>query len=104
MNDDIKNKRAVFSGIVEKFGNRFDFKYEIETIVLNNIKDTDGNIIASHVIFDHTKGWKNQALQPGNIVQFEARFTEPFKLSNPTKIQRLSKQQQKVNNGISQDS
>jgi hypothetical protein len=97
------NMRARFTGVFERYGVKRGWRgQEEETILLKNIKDEDGNIIADHLWFNHTLGfWSLGELTRGDVISFVARATLyrkgvygcrtefDYQLSRPTKIRRV---------------
>lgn len=112
MRTDLKNigetDRHTFTGRFARFGEKRAYKSPIPdvTVLLLEVKDTDGNMVADHLWFNYTKGFKDCNLAIGDIVQFDARVKEyekgykghryddeffhpvsiDYKLSHPTKI------------------
>lgn len=112
MRTDLKNigetDRHTFTGRFERFGKKRAYKSPIPavTVLLLDVKDAGGNIVADHLWLNYTKGFEACDLCVGDIVQFNARvrvyekgykghryeneFFHPisidYKLSHPTKI------------------
>ena len=106
--------RATYSGIFKRFGSKNGYKGPVETVLLLDVKDSDGNIIADHLWFNKTKGFASLNLQEGDVVQFDARVKEyikgyfgydfitqlenpprkDYKLSHPTKLKIISKKKE----------
>ncbi len=104
----LDGQRQTFTGTIERFGNKNDFGHIKLTLLLKDVKDSEGNVVTDHLWFNLTKGFSKIGLQTGDIVQFDARvkeylkgymghredvFDKPiqrdYKLSHPTKIKRL---------------
>jgi len=104
----LDDERDVFRGVFSKYGLKTGYKGpSTETLLLVSIRDANSNLICDHLWFNLTKGFeKLGALKKGEIVQFEARVkkyrkgyinkragidqsTFDYKLSNPTKIERV---------------
>jgi hypothetical protein len=99
--------RGLFRGTFKKYGLKSGYKgASTETILLVSVCDDNGKIISDHCWFNMTKGFADLGnLQPGDIIQFEARVKRyrkgyinrqagidqssyDYKLSHPTKIGR----------------
>jgi len=104
----LDDERDVFRGVFSKYGLKTGYKgSSTETLLLISIRDANSNLICDHLWFNLTKGFeKLGALKKGEVVQFEARVkkyrkgyinkragidqsTLDYKLSNPTKIERV---------------
>jgi hypothetical protein len=104
----INGQRQTFTGVVERLGYKNDFGHTKLTLLLKDVKDSEGNIVTDHLWFNLTKGFNKLGLQSGNAVRFDARvkeyskgymgfredvFDKPiqkdYKLSHPTKIKKL---------------
>ena len=104
-----EGKRKKFKAIFDRVGKKVNYKgYSEETILLKNIIDIESNkIVADHVWFNYTQGFVKASLSAGDIVEFEARVKEyrkgyvnrnyqinnsttDFKLSNPTRIKKVT--------------
>jgi|SRR5882762_2188922 len=104
-----EGKRKKFKAIFDRVGRKVNYKgYSEETILLKNIIDLESQkIMADHVWFSYTQGFIKASLNPGDMIEFEARVkeyrkgyinrnykinnsTKDFKLSNPTKIKKTS--------------
>ena len=106
--------RATYSGTFKRFGSKNGYKGLIETVLLLDIKNSTGDIIADHLWFNKTKGFSSLNLQEGDVVQFDARVKEyikgyfgydfimqlenpplkDYKLSHPTKLKIISKKKE----------
>lgn len=104
-----ENERATFKGIFERFGLKSGWTgYPEKTVLLKDIVDAHGAKVCDHLWFRLTLGFARLRLQPGDVVQFDARVKEylkgyrgyredvdkpvelDYKLSHPTKVVRLS--------------
>ncbi|MBN1991465.1 MAG: hypothetical protein JW953_02095 [Anaerolineae bacterium] len=104
----MNGERARFYGTFERFGKKRGWKGREETtILLTNVclVDTD-NIVTEHLWFNLTKSFAALDLQPGDIVEFDARvksymkgyfghreevyrpYERDYKLSHPTKAKK----------------
>ncbi|HWY11337.1 MAG TPA: hypothetical protein VN026_08430 [Bacteroidia bacterium] len=106
----IQGKRGKFYGVFERYGTKTNWKgYPEDTVLLKDIKDLTGKIVADHLWFNLTKGFeKIGQMIEGDIIQFEARakpYTKgyvnyregiddrrtDYRLSHPTKFYIISK-------------
>lgn len=104
----IDNVRRTFIGKFVRFGKKYSFGYEKDTILLCDIKDMDSNLITDHLWFNKTKGFDELNLQKDDIIQFDARVKDytkgyvnyregldlrekDYKLNYPTKIKVISR-------------
>lgn len=97
--------RKKFRGTFIRIGKKAGFNgYSQETILLKDIADAlTGEQVTDHIWLNFTKGFENIHLQPGTIVEFQARIVEykkgyknsrfasgeqkkDYKLSHPTQI------------------
>ena len=102
------HERGTFTGIFQRFGIKNSFGYTKQTILLTNIQDTDGILVADHLWFTMGKQFAQLRLQTGDKVKFNARIksyrkgykgyrddvfgkpvTVDYKLSHPSKLERL---------------
>ena len=102
------NIRGLFSGRFNRLGTKNGWKgATLTTVLLTDIRDSEGNIVSDHLWFNYTKGFASVDLQEGDTIQFEARVTEywkgycgyrgdvyrpikkDYKLSYPTKIKKI---------------
>ena len=100
-------QRALFRAVFKKYGLRSGYKgTSAETILLVDVRDSDGNVVCDHLWFNLTKGFEQLGtLREGDRVQFEARVKKyrkgyvnrkagidqsrvDYKLSHPTRIER----------------
>lgn len=97
---EIDGERATFTGVFVRTGVKNSYKGTLYTILLKNIKDDYGDIVADHLWFNLTKGFQQLQLILGDIVQFEARVEQyrkgykgykDYKLSRPTKIKKIGR-------------
>ena len=103
-----EGKRKKFQAIFERLGKKINYKgYSEETILLKNVIDLETKTVATdHLWFAYTKGFQKLTLQPGALIEFEARVKEyvkgyvnksyrinqqqtDYKLSHPTKIKLI---------------
>jgi hypothetical protein len=107
----INRQRKTFTSIFEKYGSKINWHgFPEKTILLINIQDSNGKIIADHIWFKMTKGFEKLGeLKEGDSVMFDARVKEyykgykgyreelqyekpiekDYKLNFPTKIKRI---------------
>lgn len=104
----INNVRNTFTGTFVRLGIKRGWKGStLTTVLLTDIKDSEGNVVSDHLWFNYTKGFESINLQENDIIQFEARVTEylkgycgyredvykpiewDYKLSYPTKIKKI---------------
>jgi len=102
-----EGKRKKFKAVFDRAGKKVNYKgYSEETILLKDIVDLESQkIVADHIWFSYTQGFIKASLNPGDMIEFEARVKEynkgyvnrsykinnsskDFKLSNPTKIKK----------------
>jgi hypothetical protein len=100
--------RGSFTGTFERIGVKTSFGYTKKTVLLKDIKDSRGTLVADHLWFNLTKGFEALGLQPGDSVRFDARVKEyikgyrgrrddvfgkpievDYKLSHPTRIGKV---------------
>lgn len=97
-----KAERHTFTGIFERTGYKTAYHHlnpiYSPTLLLTEIRDLNGKLIADHLWFNYTKSFlKLGQLLRGDIIQFDARVanytkgyylcqTNDYKLSYPTKI------------------
>ena len=103
-------KRKKFRAVFDRTGKKINYKgYSEDTLLLKQIVDVESNkLVADHVWFSFTKGFEKISLTNGVQIEFEARVKEyrkgyvnknhkinnrstDFKLSHPTKIMPLEK-------------
>lgn len=100
---DKDGERRSFTGTVGRYGGKGGGKY---TILILNVSFLDGTPATDHLWFNLTKGFKSLRLQPGEIVEFDARVkpytkgyqgrrkhierpvSQDYKLSHPSKVRR----------------
>ena len=101
----IENVRGTFTGRFVRFGKKSGWNGTTETtVLLEEIMNDKGEIVADHLWFNYTKGFSSIKLKPGGLIKFDARVTsyikgyfghrwdvssyieEDYKLSHPTKI------------------
>lgn len=102
--------RSVFVGTFERFGSKSGWKgRSLQTVLLIDIKDVDGNDVCDHLWFNLTQEFDYLGLKPGDVVQFCGRVTayergylgrrsdvycpntRDYKLSRPTQIQVIQR-------------
>ena len=99
--------RGKFTGIFERYGTKPGYYKPDVTILIKDITDSTGNIVADHLWFNYTKGFKNVGeLNTNDVIEFVARVTPyvkgyvnnkeciddreiDYRLSHPTKIVKL---------------
>lgn len=105
----LEGVRKKYKAHFERIGKKINYKgYSEETILLKSIVDMEtGIIVANHIWFSYTQGFVKASIQPGDIVEFEARSKayakgyvnkamkistkrSDYKLSNPTKIKKVA--------------
>jgi hypothetical protein len=105
----IDTERDSFTGVFSKYGLKSNYKGpSTSTILLVNIRDSNGHIVCDHLWFNLTKGFENTGpLAKGDVLRFEARVkryrkgyvnqrvnidhtTFDYKLSHPTKIKKVA--------------
>ncbi len=94
----INGKRTTFIGEVDKEGNKLHKGYDEDTLMLRNIKNEYGKVLADHLWFNLTKRFADLGeLRRGDILSFEARVRRykkgsgktDYKLIYPTKIKKV---------------
>ena len=101
--------RHTFTGIFIRTGWKSGYKGDLQTVLLQDVKDSNGEVITDHLWFNLTKGFQSADLHEGDIVQFDARVARyekgykgyrmdvycpietDYKLSFPTKVKNLGK-------------
>lgn len=96
--------RHTFTATFARFGTKNGYMGIEKTVLLQNIKDENGNLISDHLWFNYTTGFAKLRLKEGMHIQFNARVAEyekgykgyredvyvpieiDYKLSYPTKI------------------
>lgn len=106
------DNRNTFTGTFVRFGYKNGWKGPIETLLLKDIRQLNGEIVAEHLWFTKTKGFANLDLKEGDILKFNARVSvyekgykgydfmkqlenpvsKDYKLSYPTKIEIISRE------------
>jgi hypothetical protein len=106
----MEDVRAVFTGVFVRFGEKNGYKGPMPTILLKNVCDESGKIVADHLWFNLTKGFDALDLKEGETMEFRARvreyvkgykgrdwvramdapLEEDYKLSHPTKIRVIA--------------
>ena len=107
----IQELRKTFTGIFDRYGYKTNWHgFQEKTILLIDIKDSAGKIVADHIWFKMTKGFEKLVeINKGDKIQFDARvkeylkgykgyreevqFEKPieldYKLNFPTKIKKV---------------
>ena len=107
----LQEQRSTFIGTFKRYGTKSSWHgFPEATILLIDIKDSNGKIISDHCWFKQTKGFqKINPLNEGDKIQFDARvksyvkgwhgrkaeeygeesYEEDYKLNFPTKIKKL---------------
>lgn len=104
-----EGERAQFRGIFERFGTKLGWqRATLQTILLKDIHDTTGIRVCDHLWFNLTGAFAALDLQPGDLVQFDARVKEDvkgyfgrrddvwkpaevdYKLSHPTRVMKVA--------------
>jgi len=107
----IREQRKTFIGIFGRYGSKTNWHgFPETTILLIDIKDSNGKIITNHIWFKMTKGFEKLGeLKEKDVIQFDARvknyikgyhgrkaeeygeenYEEDYKLNFPTKIIKL---------------
>ena len=103
----LNGERKTFVGTFERFGTKSGWRGDEPTVLLTSIRNGTGQPICDHLWFALTKGFESLDLQPGDVVQFDARVKEyvkgyfgwredvfkpaevDYKLSHPTKARKL---------------
>ena len=101
-------ERHVFTGRFERTGWKAGYKGPMETVLLLDIRDAEGNPVTDHLWFNLTNGFRDANIEPGDEVQFSARvqsyvkgyfgrredvwcpIQNDYKLSYPSKVKKLS--------------
>ena len=107
-----KGERKRFRGVFERYGTKPNYHgFPEKTVLLKDVTEVGSRaVVTDHLWFSHTKGFQALGgLQPGDVVEFDARVKEyragyrgrkldamienpprtDFKLSHPTKIERV---------------
>lgn len=102
--------RCEFTALVARMGSKNGWNGPEPTILLTDIRDPDGRLVADHLWFNVTKAFAALALQPGEKIRFHARakryvkgyrghdweaqlespVQRDYKLAWPTKVARLA--------------
>ena len=109
----IERERAAFTGTFERVGTKSSYGYTKRTVLLVNVKNAAGEVVADHLWFNMTRGFEGLGLVRGDTVRFDARvkrytkgyrgwredvYDKPveidYKLSHPTKLEKLAAQSQ----------
>lgn len=101
--------RKRFRATFIRFGRKTNFHgYSDQTLLLKKVLEVETNtVVTDHIWFSYTKGFEKLNLQPGTVVEFEARikaYTKgyvnrpqrlddrktDYRLSHPTRISVVS--------------
>ena len=107
----INMQRNTFTGIFKRYGSKTNWHgYPEKTILLVDVRDSNGKIITDHIWFKNNKGFESLGeLKEGDRIRFDARvkdyvkgwhggkaemygekrYEEDYKLSCPTKVKKL---------------
>jgi hypothetical protein len=104
-----EGERDLYTGEFVRLGWKNGYKGMLRTVLLKDVKDSNGNIVTEHLWFNLTKGFEALDLQEGDIVEFRGRvemyvkgykgyrddvydkpLEEDWKLSRPTKVRKLN--------------
>jgi hypothetical protein len=101
--EQLYGQRQKFSGTFERAGKKpayrgwgTDGKGYGDTLLLRDMKDEDGRVVADHLWFNLTKAFRSAKLTKGDTVSFDARVDDytkgyerddyDYKLSRPTNV------------------
>lgn len=104
----IEEVRGTFTGVFVRKGTKNGYMCIEETILLKDVKNSEGKLMTDHLWFNYTKGFqKLGTLKEGDVIQFDARCKSylkgykgyrmdvykplewDYKLSHPTKLKKL---------------
>jgi hypothetical protein len=102
-----QGERATFHGTFERLGTKNGWQgRQDQTVLLTEVCDATGTPVCDHLWFNLTKAFALLRLQPGDIVQFDARVKKylkgyfgrreevyrpaevDYKLSHPTRVKK----------------
>lgn len=109
----LEDLRARFTGTLKRYGTKIGWQGRVEdTILLVDVKDHHGVVVADHLWFNLTQGFEELELKPGDVVKFDARMRSylkgykgnrededlppverDYRLSNPTKFEKIGEAQ-----------
>lgn len=70
--------RTLYRGTVVRFGSKPSYRGPaMPTILLRDVTDSRGEVVADHLWFTYGKSFARLDLQPGDVVEFVAR-AEPY--------------------------
>lgn len=77
----LQNQRKTFVGVFKRYGKKNNWHgFPERTILLVNVKDTNGNMITEHIWFKMTKGFEKLGnLNEGAKIKFDARVKQYMK-------------------------
>ena len=83
-----------FTGTFKRYGTKNNWHgFPEQTILLTNIKNSNGNIVTDHIWFKQTKGFeKINPLTEGDIISFEARVRDYVKGWHGAKAERYGEE------------
>lgn len=101
-------ERHTFTGTFERFGMKRGYKGPVETILLLEIRDADGNEVTDHLWFNLTAGFAKLDLKQGDRVKFDGRvdlyqkgyrgyrhgacqnLSTDYKITYPSKVSKIN--------------
>ena len=105
----LQEQRLVFTGIFDRYGTKTNWHgFPEKTVLLKDIRNHDGRVVADHVWFNFTNQFKNLGdLTQGDKIEFHARVKEytkgyvnyrrgidereiDYKLSHPTRVRKVA--------------
>ena len=106
-------RRTRFTGTLKRYGMKTGWQGRVEeTVLLVEVKDHHGVVVADHLWFNLTKGFDELDLKPGDVVEFDARvmpylkgykgnrededlppIERDYRLSYPTKFEKVGEAQ-----------
>ena len=103
----INGIRSTFYATFGRYGTKSGWTKQERTLMLKDVRNEKGEVVADHLWFNLTKGFANIDLSEGDQVKFEARVTPyrkgyqgwrevldhpvlwDYKLSYPTKLEKI---------------
>lgn len=70
------DERHRFYATFEKFGWKNDYKYPKRTLLFKNVTDINGKIVTDHLWFNMIKTFEVLKLDPGDVIEFNARVKD----------------------------
>jgi len=103
----LEGRRARFRGTFVRYGIKNGWLgRKLPTVLLKDITDREGDVVTDHLWFSLTKSFEALSLQPGELVEFEARACPywkgyrcwnedlglelDYKLAYPTRVRKLT--------------